>query len=126
MNRRPQEQTPPEITDLDARIAKGGGTSSNLEMLPIYLRESKELQRHRGKRLVDDLVRENGYLRQEIVYYKEARNAMLEFHSQVMATLQVLQRAREVLSEKMARSEGEILEYWGIDISEGDDDLTVL
>ncbi len=127
MSRQNRNQSPPEITDLDARIAKGGGTSSSLDLLPVNLHEAKDPRRRKPQRSVDDLVRENGYLRQEIVYYKESRNAMLEFHSRVMEAFQVMQRATDVLSGKMALSEGGILEYWGIDLnSDGDNDLTVL
>lgn len=128
MSRQHVKQQPPEITDLDARIAKGGGTSSSLDMLPVNLHETKNSDRRKSKKPVDDLVRENGYLRQEIVYYKESRIAMLEFHSKVMEAFQVLQRATQDLSEKMALSEGRILEYWGIDLNGGGDDvdLTVI
>ena len=52
---------------------------------------------------------------------------MLEFHSRVIEAFQIMQRATNVLSEKMALSERGILEYWGIDLnSGGDNDLTVL
>ena len=80
-------------------------------MFLIYLRKFKELQRHREKELINDLMRENEYLRQKIVYYKEARNVMLKFYNQMMTILQVLQRARKILSKKMTRSKDEILEY---------------
>lgn len=127
MSHQHSKQSPPEITDLDARIAKGGGTSSSLDLLPVYLHEAKDSRRRKPQKPGDDLVRENGYLRQEIVYYKESRNAMLAFHSKVMEAFQVLQRATQELSEKMVLSEGRILEYWGIDLNgDGDDDLTVL
>ena len=126
MNRRFQKQISFEITNLDVRIAKNDETSSNFEMLSIYLREFKKLQRHWEKKLINDLMRENEYLRQKIVYYKEARNVMLKFHNQMMTILQVLQRARKIFSKKMTWSKNEILEYWRININEDDDDLIVL
>lgn len=65
-------------------------------------------------------------MRQEIVYYKESRNAMLAFHSIVMEAFQVLRCATQELSEKMVLSEERILEYRGIDLNVGgDDDLTL-
>ncbi len=52
---------------------------------------------------------------------------MLEFHSRVMEAFQVMQRATNVLFEKMALSKGGILEYWGIDLNSDDNnDLIVL
>ena len=126
MNRRLRGQAPREITYLDAKIAKGGGTSSNLELLPGYLHEAKEPRARTVENSASHLVKENGYLRQEIVFYQEARNVMLEFHTKVVAAIQTLQGSKEALSERMALLEGEILRYWDIDLSEGDDDLTVL
>lgn len=98
---------PPEITKLDARIAKAGGTSSGLDMMPHRLKNTKKT----NNRTTEDLVRENSYLREEIIYYKEARNAMAAFHAKTFQSFGILQSALKDLSNKMAMSEEIILEY---------------
>lgn len=118
---------PPEITKLDARIAREGGASSTLDMLPASLQRGKPVAKQSSHGYIRDLVYENDYLRQEIVYYKESREAMLAFHQQTLKSFQVLQTALKELSDKMARSEEFMLRYWGIDVNNAnEDDLVVL
>ena len=118
---------PAEVTRLDAQIAYGGGTSSGLELLPSRLQPQKALKYRKKNSEIADLVRENGYLRQELIFYKKSRNAMMEFHSRVMKSYGVFQATVKLLSERMAQSEKRILEYWDIDTKRSDDDdLTVL
>lgn len=122
MNRNHQHtfNGPPEITSLDARIADAGGTSSRVELQPHRLRQSKQ-HRVSTRSRVEDLTRENGYLRQEIVFYQESRNAMLAFHNQVLEVYQGLQAALKGLSEKMASAESRIEEYWGVPLADKKD-----
>ena len=105
---------PPEIISLDARIASAGGTSSRVELQPHRLRETRTQRPKPTAAQFDDLVRENGCLRQEIAFYQESRNAMLAFHDQVLGVYQVLQAALRDLSEKMACAEGRTERYWGV------------
>lgn len=121
------ENQPPEMTSLDARIAQAGGTSSRIELQPHRLRQTK-IQHHATPRAqLEDLVRENSYLRQEIVFYQESRNAMLAFHSQVFEAYQGLNSALKELSEKLAKAEGRIEKYWGISLNgTGKADITIL
>ena len=108
------KDSPPELTSLDARIANAGGTSSRIELQPHRLHQEKDKAEKSTSSVIRDLVRENGYLRQEIVYYQESRNAMLAFHSECMQSYNILQVAFKELSEKMAIAEGRIERYWGI------------
>ncbi|KAL9128170.1 MAG: hypothetical protein Q9217_003095 [Psora testacea] len=102
-NENPTADQPPEITSLDARIARAGGTSSRLELQPHRLREIKAQPCTAGSQL-NDLIRENGYLRQEIVFYQESRNSMLAFHSQSLEAYHGLQKALRDLSEKSEKA----------------------
>ena len=123
---RPQDQ-PPEITNLDARIAQAGGTSSRIELQPHRLRQAKIQPPPSAATQLDDLVRENGYLRQEIVFYQESRNAMLAFHSQALEAYRGLQSALKEVSEKLAMAEGRLEKYWGIPLNGASrKDVTVL
>ena len=118
---------PPEITSLDARIAHAGGTSSRIELQPHRLRQSKEQPLTSLSMQRDDLIRENGYLRQEIVFYQESRNAMLEFYGEVSDAYHGLHKALKELSEKLALAEGRIEKYWGVPLTgTGEKDITVL
>ena len=127
MDQKYQNNEPPEITVLDARIARAGGTTSRLELQPYRLQEAKTQRNKSRSAEMEDLTRENGHLRQEIVFYQESRNAMLSFHHDVMEGYQVLQTALRELSEKMARAESRIERYWGVPLTGKDrEDVTVL
>ena len=125
-NENPTADQPPEITSLDARIARAGGTSSRLELQPHRLRETKA-QPCTAESQLNDLIRENGYLRQEIVFYQESRNAMLAFHSQSLEAYHGLQKALRDLSKKLVMAEARLERYWGIPLhGSGQKDITVL
>jgi len=118
---------PPEITNLDARIANAGGTSSRIEMQPHRLQEAKRRPTTSTEKERENLIRENGYLRQEIAFYQDSRNAMLAFHSQALEVYQVLQGALKDLSEKLAAAEGRLERYWGMSLNgTGNEDVTVI
>ena len=79
-------QRPTEINQLDLHIADGGITSSGLE-LPSHLQIAKRASNDNNV----DLVQENGYLHQGLIFHKEFRNAMLEFHSETIEASRILQ-----------------------------------
>lgn len=116
----------PEITKLDARIIKEGGTSSTADMLPCNLQKAKAAKTSSKYDYTKELILENGYLRQEIVYYKESREAMLAFHNSTLKSFNLLQTALKDLSHKMAMSEEIMLRYWGIDVKNVKEDDLVM
>ena len=72
----------------------------------------------------EELVRENGRLRQELVLYKEYRNAFMQFHHQVSNAYHTIQKALQELSQQVDKSEGDLLEHWGVQIGDtGEDDI---
>ena len=122
-----ENTAPPEITKLDARIASAGGTSSRIELQPHRLQESKTSFNISPTLERENLVRENGYLRQEIVFYQESRNAMLAFQDQTLQAYQTLQKALKELSDKLATAEGRLERYWGISLNgTGKPDVTTI
>lgn len=119
------QKAPLEITKLDVQIAQACGTTSGIDMLPSRLQKTK--RNPLAPSYVEDLVSQNGYLREEIIFHKESKNAMLAFHSEALASFSILEPALKNLSEKLLASEGRLLEYWGIKLTSLDkDDLTVL
>ena len=122
----PSHGEPHEVTDLDARIAQAGGTSSRIEMQPHRLKQTKRSWSSWEEER-EDLIRENGYLRQEIVFYQESRNAMLAFHSQALEVYRGLQGALKELSAKLVVAEGRLERYWGISVNGmGKKDITTI
>ena len=118
---------PPEVTSLDARIAQAGGTSSRIELQPHRLRQTKKQPSVSLSMQREELIRENGHLKQEVVFYQESRNAMLDFYSGVSEAYHGLRKALRELSEKLALAEGNIEEYWGIPLAgTGERDIILL
>ncbi len=108
---------PPEIDSIDIRIVLTSGTSAKTELQPHRLRQEKN---HVGRTLpteMEDLIRENNYLRQEIAFYKESRIALLAFYNQTIELFQTLQSALKELSENIALAEGKLKKYWGIPLN---------
>lgn len=97
----------PKITKLDARIIERGRIISTIDMMPCSLQKTKTAN-HRSTR---DLILENNYLRQEIVYYKQSRKAMIVFHDDTLKFFQLLQAALKRLFHKMAMFEEFMLRY---------------
>lgn len=119
-------QHPPEISSLDARVAKAGGTTTNLDLISSRLR--RDAKNIRMKPIsYNNLIRDIGKLRQELVLYKESRNALIQFHYQVLHAYHTLHSALKDLSHKVVESEGDLLEHWGMTRGDiGADDLTEL
>ena len=104
-------QQPPEVTTLDARIAKVGGTTSTLDLMSSRLHRLNHNDNRTKPISQEDLVRDIGRLRQELVVYKESQNALMLFHHQVSLAFTLLNSALNDLSQKVNESEGELLEH---------------
>ena len=103
-------QHPPEISSLDARVAKAGGTITNLDLMSSRLR--RDAKNIRMKLIShNNLIRDISKLRQELVLYKELRNALMQFYYQVLYAYYTLHSALKDLSHKVAESEGDLLEH---------------
>lgn len=83
MPRNRTSHQPPEMTSLDARIAKAGGTTSTVDLMSSRLHSVAGDHDHEDRTKPmsqEDLVREIGKLRQELVLHKESRNALMLSH----------------------------------------------
>jgi hypothetical protein len=107
------------ITPLDTRISQLGGTTSTLDCLPQRLRIAKSSQRVSPQQRVEELIRDNGHLRQELAYHKETRAACLKFFEATRQAQQMLHNAIAEMSRKAAISEQRFEDYWRSQCTEG-------
>ena len=114
------------IGALDDRIARHGGTTSSYEELPHRLRISKKHQPMTPSERVMELTKTNGFLLQELAYHKDTRAAEMKFlekatkfRADIEAALAEFDRALEERSKARADAESILLNYWGIDLGDG-------
>ena len=115
-----------DVGKLDDRIAKHGGTTSSYEELPHRLKISKEHRPMTPAERVVELTKTNGFLLQELAYHKDTRAAEMKFlheatklRADMEATLVAFDRALEERSKARADAESILLNYWGIDLGDG-------
>ena len=125
-HRSPLPGRPAEVTALDHHIASRGGTTSKIEKLPSQIQLSKcRSPLNRGER-IEELTRENGYLRQELALYEDTRDAMVCLHVKTTKAYKLLQEGLQELSQKIVLSERSLLDYWGIDLNDEGMEVTVI
>lgn len=114
------------IGALDDRIARHGGTTSSYEELPHRLRISKKHQPLTPSERVMELTKTNGFLLQELAYHKDTRAAEVRFLEKATKlrvdiddALADFDRALEERSKARADAESILLNYWGIDLRDG-------
>lgn len=110
--------SPNEVTRLDHQILAGGGTTSTLENIPNRLRASKTKRPVSQKQWIEELTKDNGYLRQELAYYKERLSALLAIHHETTKASTLLEEALEKYSQRELEAEKLLLDYWNIDRDE--------
>ncbi|MCJ1445791.1 MAG: hypothetical protein MMC23_006296 [Stictis urceolatum] len=113
---------PPEVTSLDARVQVAGGKTSRTDLLPQNLRIFKT---NRRPLMNEELVRENGRLRQELAYYKESMQSMMAFYNSMQEGFRVLQFGLQQLSERITMSEENLMQGWGMAGRENYDITTI-
>lgn len=116
---RASRSTAYDVTTLDHHISKDGGTTSTLEYLPHRLKISKQRQPLSLKEQIEELTRENGYLRQELAYHKDTRETLMKLYKHVQESNQRVENALRETSEGIAISEQQLLDYWGIHHDDG-------
>ncbi len=116
-----KSQSPTEVTLLDHQILAGGGTTSTLENIPNRLRASKTKRAVSQKQWIEELTKDNGYLRQELAYYKEVQQALLALHHETAQASALLEEALEKFSQKVAESEKPLLDYWNINLDDAEE-----
>jgi len=119
LRHRPDSGRAGDVGALDDLIAKNGGTTSTYEQLPHRLRISKQKpQITAGERIIE-LTRTNGYLLQELAYYKDTRAADLAFYGMMVDLHMAFKDALKERSQKRADAEHKLLNYWGINFGDG-------
>jgi len=98
---------PPEVTLLDHQIGLREGTSIALEATPQRLQMGKSSSPLDDRVRLEDVTRDNGYLRVEIQFYRDCFECAQRFHLEVGNICQQLQVAyyQDVLQA------GDSLEY---------------
>jgi hypothetical protein len=96
--RRPGSGRAGNVLPIDHYIAANGGTTSTFEELPLRLQISKHHKPLTIKERTEELTYINGYLREELAYYKTIRKAGAELQSKVSDTFIKLSDNLEELS----------------------------
>ena len=114
------------IGALDDRITRHGGTTSSYKELPHRLRISKKYQPMTPSERMMELTKINGFLLQELVYHKDTRAAKMRFFKKTIklradidGALVDFDRALDERSKARVDAESILLNYWGIDLGDG-------
>lgn len=107
------------VAALDDVIARNGGTTSTYEQLPHRLRASKQSHPATAEERMMELTRTNGYLLQELAYYKDTGAADAILYEKIIELHALLEDALKERSQKRAGAERALLKYWGIDFGDG-------
>lgn len=102
-----------EISPTDHEILRGGGTSSSLERLPSRLQQSKQASTDLHQQL-EDLVYEVSYLKAELQWQKESKQAMIHFREEIFQTFHFLENALIQVTMRLHDSEQQYLSLWGL------------
>ncbi len=129
---RPRSSRGGSVGPLDHLIASQGGTTSSLEELPHRLKISKIHQPMTTEERVIELTRINGYLLEELAYHIDTRAAEMKFWERVSKLRTEMDRILEIFdcaleARLQARSDAEsiLLNYWGINLHDGNLEDTV-
>ena len=101
-----------EISPTDHEILRGGGTSSSLERLPSRLQQSKQAPTDLRQQL-EDLVYEVSYLKAELQWQKESKQALLHFREEMFQTFHFLENALIQVTMRLHDSEQQYLSLSG-------------
>lgn len=63
---------------------------------------------------MEELTKDNGFLRQELAYYKEVQHSLLALHYETTKISGMLEEALENFSQRVSESERPLLDYWNI------------
>ena len=102
-----------EISPTDHEILRGGGTTANLERLPSRLQQSKQASTDLHQQL-EDLVYEVSYLKAELQWQKESKQAMIHFREEIFKTFHFLENALIQVTMRLHDSEQQYLSLWGL------------
>ncbi|PWY96032.1 hypothetical protein BO94DRAFT_455823 [Aspergillus sclerotioniger CBS 115572] len=114
-----------EITPIDDYIRRHGGTSSNIERLPSRLQQSKRSSIDLKQQL-KDLTYEVSYLKAELQWHKESKQALLEFKEQVSEIFHRIEDALVQATIRLTEAEQRYLNLWGLNTGGDMDGLNMI
>ncbi|KAL3459622.1 hypothetical protein BJX64DRAFT_279123 [Aspergillus heterothallicus] len=102
-----------EVTPQDHQIFCHGGTTSNIERLPSSLRRSK-VPIKSMKKQIEDLAYEVSYLKAEVSWHSESKQALLQFQEQMYQLFHQMEEALVQVNARMQEAEQRYLSLWGL------------
>jgi vacuolar-type H+-ATPase subunit I/STV1 len=102
-----------EVTPQDHQILCHGGTTSTLERLPSRLRQSKPPTKNLKKR-IEDLAYEVSYLKAEVSWHTESKQALLQFQEKMYQLFHQMEDALVQVNARMQDAEQRYLSLWGL------------
>ncbi|KAA8647905.1 hypothetical protein EYZ11_011478 [Aspergillus tanneri] len=123
MNQFPRRSLDPiaeEITPVDHEILRHGGTSSNIERLPSRLQRSKRASMDVQQQL-EDLVYDVSYLRAELQWQKESKQALLQFQEDMFRIFHMIEDMLVQVTARLHNSEQRYFQLLGFKANGGDD-----
>ncbi|KAH2020789.1 hypothetical protein KXV43_002565 [Aspergillus fumigatus] len=102
-----------EVTTQVHGILCGGGTSSNLERLPSCLQRSKTTSRSMKKQ-IEDLTYEASYLKAELLWHSESKQALLQLQEQMYQLFHRMEDALIQATARLQEAEQRYLSLWGM------------
>ncbi|KAB8227268.1 hypothetical protein BDV23DRAFT_175060 [Aspergillus alliaceus] len=112
--RRPLYAIEEEVTPQDHEILRHGGTSSNIERLPSRLQQSK-MQPRSLRKQVEDLAYEVSYLKAELSWHSETKQALLQFQEQMYGLFHNMEDALVQVNIRLRNAEQRYLSLWGLE-----------
>ncbi|KAE8308570.1 hypothetical protein RU639_013140 [Aspergillus parasiticus] len=109
-----------EITPVDHEILRHGGTSSSIERLPSRLQRSKRASTDIRQQL-EDLVYDASYLRAELQWQKESKQALLQFHEDIFRIFHTIEDMLVQVTARLRDSEQRYFEVLGFEAHGGND-----
>ncbi|KAE8334776.1 hypothetical protein BDV24DRAFT_156598 [Aspergillus arachidicola] len=109
-----------EITPVDHEILRHGGTSSSIERLPSRLQRSKRASTDIRQQL-EDLVYDASYLRAELQWQKESKQALLQFHEDMFRIFHMIEDMLVQVTARLRDSEQRYFEVLGFEAHGGND-----
>jgi DNA repair ATPase RecN len=102
-----------EVTPQDHGVLCRGGTSSNLERLPSRIQRSKTTSRSK-KTQIEDLAYEASYLKAELVWHSESKQALLQLQEQMYDLFHRMEDALIQVTARLQEAEQRYLGLWGM------------
>jgi uncharacterized protein YukE len=103
-----------EITPTDHKVLGYGGTTSSIERLPSRLQRSKRASTDLRQQL-EDLTYETSYLRAELQWQRESRQALLRFQDQMFQMFHKMEEALAQVTTALYDCEHRYFRLWGVD-----------